>query len=286
MINIFVYGTLRQGERNSHLLKNAARVAEQCWTNGALYDTGYGYPALKQAYNSRVYGELYAITESELTTIDQLEGYSVNGENNLYERIEQIVYTDQGEVNAIMYIANQDDLLATKIPNGDWKVHKLEANKMNSVHYFAYGSCMDDHRFKKARVEHYFQKLCGVGVLLNYMLRFTRKARDGGRADIVEEGGRVEGKVYEIPVNALEDYLYGREGAPDTYRPTFITIDLIGERVQALTFVVVNKEPETAPPAKYEQEILRGATGFLSDEYISKIANHMATLKEQKSGGM
>lgn len=284
MINVFVYGTLRQGEPNAHLLKRATCIAEQCWTDGFLYDTGYGYPAMQPTPSSRIYGELYSVTEEALGRLDQLEGYREGRKNNLYERIVQTVYTDKGSFHSYMYIASKENLLKKKIPNGDWKEHNLLLKPYDSVLYFAYGSCMDQERFIEEGVAHYFQKMIGVGILPNYTLRFTRRSSmDGmGRADIVEEGGRVEGKVNQIPVKVLKDYLYYREGAPKAYRPTFVTVELNGEKVQALTFVVVNKKAETAPPDRYEEEILRGANGFLSAAYISTIKSHMNSLKISK----
>jgi gamma-glutamylcyclotransferase (GGCT)/AIG2-like uncharacterized protein YtfP len=104
MIKVFVYGTLRKGEANDRLLESAACIAEQCWTTGVLYDTGFGYPAVKQAPSSRIFGELYAVTESELERLDQLEGYTVGGKNNLYERIQQTVNTDKGQFVAYLYL--------------------------------------------------------------------------------------------------------------------------------------------------------------------------------------
>jgi gamma-glutamylcyclotransferase (GGCT)/AIG2-like uncharacterized protein YtfP len=288
MINVFVYGTLRRGERNAHLLKYATCIAEQCWTTGLLFDSGYGYPAMKQTTSSRVYGELYAISEDDLKRLDQLEGYTSGGTNNLYERIEQTVFTDKGSSVAYVYVASKADLLKRRIPYGDWKESCLIEKQNDSVHYFAYGSCMDQKRFIEDKVSHYFQNMLGVGLLMNYTLRFTRKStKDGmGRADIVEEGGRVEGKVYKIPVKALDDYLYFREGAPQAYRPTFVTIELNGKKVQALTFVVTNKKEEIAPPEEYQEEILRGAKGYLSADYISKITCHMNAIKNNEIGGM
>jgi gamma-glutamylcyclotransferase (GGCT)/AIG2-like uncharacterized protein YtfP len=281
MKNMFVYGTLRKGEGNAHYLKGATRLAEQCWTNGELNDTGYGYPAVKQSRSSRVYGELYEVTDLELKQIDQLEGFRDGGTNNLYERVEQMVYTDKGPVTAYVDIASQANLLNNRIPDGDWKEYRLLNKQRSTVLYFAYGSCMDDKRFIEQGVDHYFQNMVGVGVLDNYSLRFTRKSTvDGmGRADIVEEGGQVEGKAYEIPVEALKNYLYQREGAPFAYRATFVTIKLNGKDTQAITFTVKNKNEETAPPADYEEEILRGAKGYLSEDYILKLKAHMDGLK-------
>ncbi len=276
-MKVFVYGTLRKGEANAKLLKNASCIAEQCWTNGVLYNTGYGYPTMKESKTSKVYGELYSVSEDDLKRLDQLEGYKEGSTNNLYERVEQTVFTDKGSCIAYMYVASKLNLLKTQIPNGDWKGYTLLSRKSDSVLYFAYGSCMDQQRFIDDGVPHYFENIIGTGVLMNYTLKFSRKSSiDGmGRADIVEEGGRVEGKVYEIPMKALQEYLYRREGAPKAYRPTFVTIQLNGKEVQAITFVVTNKMTETAPPRWYEEEILRGAKGHLSTDYIDKIQSHM-----------
>ncbi|WP_316571419.1 gamma-glutamylcyclotransferase [Neobacillus sp. YIM B06451] len=281
MVKVFVYGTLRKGESNHHLLKNAVRIAEQCWTNGALFDTGYGYPALGLDPQAKVFGELYEVTAEELFRLDRLEGYVEGGTNNLYERVEQLVYTDKGAVTAYLYYAGGPDLLVKRIPNGDWKEYRLIARKTGSVLYFAYGSCMDDRRFRKDGVGHYFQEMLGKGVLENYTVRFSRKSSvDGrGRADIVEEGGVVEGKVYNIPIRALREYLYRREGAPFAYRPTFVTVGLNGKEVEALTFVVTDKQEEMAPPEWYKEEIIRGAVGFVSEAYFTKIKLHMETLE-------
>ncbi len=72
MHKVFVYGTLRKGERNDYLLKNATCIKEHCWTFGELYDTGYCYPAIKLSNEARVYGELYEVSDSELIELDQL----------------------------------------------------------------------------------------------------------------------------------------------------------------------------------------------------------------------
>src|SRR5690606_14486755 len=101
MIKVFVYGTLRDGESNAYLLQNSIRLAEQSWTQGRLYDTGFGYPALEQSDSTVVFGELYSVTEEELQQLDYLEDYSPNRENNnLYERVEQKVFTDNGLTTA------------------------------------------------------------------------------------------------------------------------------------------------------------------------------------------
>lgn len=273
---VFVYGTLRKHQSNHHLLSGAPCIASQCWTDGKLIDSENGYPYLVPSASSRVYGELYLVDQLQLRALDTLEGYNGINQNNYYDRSKQDIYTDSESYEAFVYLLPNEKLNPNlkEIKNGDWSVNQL--NQKQSLFYFAYGSCMDDERFKLAGVNHYFQKVIGRGILDNYQLRFTRRAHDGGRADIVEGPGMVEGKVYEIPQEALS-YLFRREGVnAGCYRPAVIDIDVNGRPLtNILTFVVVDKDPETAPPEHYIEEILRGGNGFLSAEYMEKLRKQL-----------
>jgi gamma-glutamylcyclotransferase (GGCT)/AIG2-like uncharacterized protein YtfP len=281
---VFVYGTLRRHERNHYLLKDAELVAEQAWTEGRLFDTGFGYPAVQESLHHVVYGELYLVSEEQLRRLDELEGYSVDSSENLYNRGKQFILHDKGNTQAYIYTITEQNqhLLKTPIKSGDWKEYHL-LNR-DSILYFAYGSCMDNARFKLAKVDHYFQKVRGAGVLRGYTLRFSVNMPDGGRADIVEEDGRVEGKVYEIPKDCVS-YLYQREGVNSRlYRPAFVDLVTINGTLykDVLTFIVVNKEAETAPPNHYSEEIIRGGTGFLSESYLERIKDHINILCKRK----
>ncbi|RAL22501.1 gamma-glutamylcyclotransferase family protein [Thermoflavimicrobium daqui] len=272
---IFVYGTLRTGEANHHFLQSAEKVAEQCWTEGALYITGTN-PVMIVGSDSRVYGELYRITNDQLAELDRLELEINSDEKKQVKRITQIVHYDQGTKHAWMYVfePTQIEGLAS-IPRGDWKCYQYL--KLPELYYFAYGSCMDDERFHIHGCPHLFQDVVGRGEITGYSFRYTYRAQDGGRADIVEIGGTVEGKVYRVNQEAL-DYLYIREGAQRTagiYRPAFVTGKINGEVTQhLLTFIVREKEEETAPPMHYLREIIRGAKGFVSDEYLNQLVKY------------
>lgn len=124
-MKVFVYGTLRKGEVNAHLLKNATCLEESCWTYGLMYDSGEGYPALIPSRTYRAVGELYEVTEDELKLLDELEDYEEGGTNNLYDRVEQEIFTDEGSIIAYVYISNDDRLLVKEIPSGDWKEYRL-----------------------------------------------------------------------------------------------------------------------------------------------------------------
>lgn len=272
---LFVYGTLRMHERNHHLLNGSRCLAKQSWTFGKLYDTGYGFPAIVQDPNECVYGELYEVSDDVMGHIDVLEGYRGENQNNHYDRIQHTVYTDQSQHQAYVYVySSQQTNSFREISLGDWKIYQL-MNQGSPIRYFAYGSCMDVQRIQRDRMLDHFQAYSKRGVVSNYKLAFTRRSVDGGRADIVESSGhKVEGIVYKIDDEAL-DYLYKREGVNlKIYRPTVIDVEMNGKLCKdVLTFVVIDKETEVAPPAWYLKEIIRGGTGTLSEQYLSEIKN-------------
>lgn len=274
---VFVYGTLRKHESNHHLLKDTTPVALQAWTKGSLFDTGAGYPALKESNKDIVYGELYLVSDEQLRSLDQLEDYFGSGKNNLYDRIKQWIFHDTGKIEAYVYVISpkNENSLKAPIKSGDWRIYHF-SQIQKPILYYAYGSCMDNERFKLANVDHFFQIVKGRGTLKGYTLRFTRELSDGGRADIVEEGGLVEGKVYEIPNDCLP-YLYRREGVDSKcYRPALVDVQIKGKVFEdVLTFIVVNKDKETAPPDHYIKEIIRGGTGFLSDDYMKGLKQQL-----------
>jgi len=277
---VFVYGTLRQEEGNHHYLAGSTKVAIATRTNGRLVDTGYGYPALFQDTSGRVNGELYQVSDETMRRLDQLEGYYGSGNpRNHYERISVPIETDVGTIPAWVYVyaKNRSVTNFRQVDEGDWKLDRMFQN--SRILYFAYGSCMDMKRIVEDGVEQYFQIVKGRGILNGFNLQFTTKQADGGRADLIESGGFTEGKLYEIPVEAVKGYLYGREGVPSgVYRPIVVSVQLPdGSTCEALTFVVVNKDEETAPPVFYMKEILRGARPIVSAEYYAGLVHRFAT---------
>lgn len=136
---------------------------------------------------------------------------------------------------------------------------------------------MDDERFKLLNKDSFFQNVLGRGVLEGYSLSFTRKSENGGRADIVETGGVVEGKAYLVDREAL-DYLLMREGAVKCiYRPAFVDIR-IGNRLvkDALTFLVIDKaSEEIAPPENYLTEIRRGGKTVWTVHYARRFETEL-----------
>ncbi|WP_077621820.1 gamma-glutamylcyclotransferase [Sediminibacillus massiliensis] len=273
---VFVYGTLRQHEPNHHFLKDSNSISKQSWTYGKLFDTGNGYPVLIAGGESSVYGEVYEVTDETLKRLDELEGYEGSGREKQCERVIREVQSDKGMLMANVYFSNLIENTHEEVPSGDWKCHKhLDSDE---ILYFAYGSCMDSERFTIAGVDRYFADIVGCGKAKNFTLAYSRAAEDGGRADMIESEGYVEGKVYQLKKEAL-DYLFVREGvAGKHYRPALIDVEIDGTFFKnVLTFLVIDKVEEVAPPIHYATEILRGAQGFVSNEYFNKLERHLLT---------
>lgn len=281
---VFVYGTLLSHQPNHRYLRRATCLAHQAWTTGKMVDVGT-YPALIPHPFYRVYGELYAIKNYQLERLDILEAYYGKGAENHYERIRQTVFTDKGSQEAWIYVYPK--YREWKYPHfgwGDWRVYR-ELTKPEIL-YFAYGSCMDKKRMEEQGVAHLFTDIVGRGVLPGYSLHYTHCSGDGGRADLLEIGGYAEGKVYRIGQEALL-YLYDREGAREgggTYRPAFVDVRCNGKIRTMLTFLVTEKDEETAPPAHYFEEIYRGALGILRKKYIEKLVRQYRELIKIKIG--
>lgn len=122
---VFVYGTLRKGEKYSYYLNEAECLDENCTIEGQLYDTEWGYPALVcESSNIPVKGELYRVTSEQLKELDKLEDYEENGTNNLYERITVKVTTENGEQEAIVYVMTSIKDHFKRIDVNDWIVRE------------------------------------------------------------------------------------------------------------------------------------------------------------------
>ncbi|WP_042223649.1 gamma-glutamylcyclotransferase [Oceanobacillus manasiensis] len=263
---LFIYGDLRT-DKTETLKKHATSIDEQVWVTGKLYDCN-GSPYLVDDKDASTYGELVEISEENLEKLDE--------ELNSERSNTSVSSSTDEQYNAFIYREepNNEDKLE-EVPFGDWKVYRYLKNE--TLYYFAYGSCMDDNRFKMANVDQYFTSIAGKGVLENYGFRFTRSSEDGGKADIIVSPlEKVEGVVYKVPLEAI-DYLYKREGVySKRYRPTIIKLTLNqGEEVDGITFVSVDKHTETKPTERYANEILRGASDILSPSYVARIRSHI-----------
>ncbi|EJQ51755.1 branched-chain alpha-keto acid dehydrogenase [Bacillus wiedmannii] len=126
MHHVFVYGTLRKEQTNAHFMQGAICIADGAWTYGKLFDTNEGYPAMIYSNEEKVYGEVYEVNDEILRKLDELEEYTGNAENDLYDRIKQTVYAADREIEAYVYIAQDKKMILKVIDSGDWVEYQKE----------------------------------------------------------------------------------------------------------------------------------------------------------------
>ena len=125
---VFFYGTLMTPFNRTGRL----RIDQHILYKGrgsigaALFDLGI-YPAAVPASDSRVWGELYEMTQPQtvLRALDQLEGYRPGEpETSLYTRMLTPVMTEAGDtVQAWAYFYNAPLGRAERIASGDYLEH-------------------------------------------------------------------------------------------------------------------------------------------------------------------
>lgn len=97
---VFVYGTLKRGYRNHHLLEGSKFQCEAVVKGFELYDLG-PYPAVIESgdLEDLVKGEIFEIDGSALARLDELEE-----EGTLYKRIKTKAFTGSYETEVFVYV--------------------------------------------------------------------------------------------------------------------------------------------------------------------------------------
>ncbi|NDJ59142.1 gamma-glutamylcyclotransferase [Enterobacteriaceae bacterium 4M9] len=108
-MRIFVYGSLRRKQGNSHWMTNALLLGEHCEQGYQLYNLGH-YPGAVPGDGS-VNGEVYRIDASTLAELDALR--TKGGE---YQR--RLIQTPYGSAWMYVYQRPVDGLVP--IDSGDW----------------------------------------------------------------------------------------------------------------------------------------------------------------------
>lgn len=150
---------------------------------------------------------------------------------------------------------------------GIWKMH---------VHYFAYGSCMDETDFRRTVPEFH---ICGRALLPDYRLVFSKfgSGRQGGVADIIPaKGDQVQGVLYLFDEIFLPE-LDLREGvAEGMYERIEIDVLIRGCRQRAYTYQIIDKEAkEVKPSAAYARLIWNGMSRFATPDYQQRFQTRL-----------
>ena len=100
---VFVYGTLKKGYYNHHVLGADAEFVDYANTYGAELHSAGAFPAMMRG-DRKVFGEVWAISDEALDRVDYLEGVEVG----MYAR-EQIALQmhNSTDRNAWTYIADE-----------------------------------------------------------------------------------------------------------------------------------------------------------------------------------
>ena len=98
--NLFVYGTLKSGERNAHLLSGCGLIGPG-QVGGILYDIDGEHPALVVYGSTQVSGEVWKCPADFLGHLDEFEGLS----RGLFRRIGVSVETRNGPLACWTYVA-------------------------------------------------------------------------------------------------------------------------------------------------------------------------------------
>jgi gamma-glutamylcyclotransferase (GGCT)/AIG2-like uncharacterized protein YtfP len=125
---VFFYGTLMSGFKRPGRVRldEALTPVGRGSIPAALFDLGI-YPAAIPANDTRVWGEVHRMLDSDsvLTTLDEIEGYSVaEPDTSLYMRSEIPVTLADGHVaSAWVYFYNAPLGRAQRIASGDYLEH-------------------------------------------------------------------------------------------------------------------------------------------------------------------
>lgn len=108
-MRIFVYGSLRRKQGNSHWMTNAQWLGDHSVENYQLYSLGH-YPGVVPGDGS-VFGEVYRI---DATTLAELDALRTKGG----EYIRQLIQTPYG--SAWMYVYQRPVEGLRQITTGNW----------------------------------------------------------------------------------------------------------------------------------------------------------------------
>ena len=120
MDRLFVYGTLRPGQRAWHLLAPHARADAPAWCAGTMVAFDAGYPGVVLPGTTRIVGELVELVDpaAAFAVLDAYEGEE-------FTRVRATVDRAEGRCEAWIYVLSDAALVqhGTPVEGGDWARH-------------------------------------------------------------------------------------------------------------------------------------------------------------------
>jgi gamma-glutamylcyclotransferase (GGCT)/AIG2-like uncharacterized protein YtfP len=119
--HVFVYGTLRRGERNDIARYRPLPIfVGEASVDGRLYDLG-AYPGVVLGAGRRVVGEVYRITAEVEAALDILEEVKADGSGEYRKRDVPVVLGKQ-TLRCLVYEIHPERLVGRYlIASGDWR---------------------------------------------------------------------------------------------------------------------------------------------------------------------
>lgn len=111
---VFVYGSLKKGFHNHHLLEKSRFLCENSLAGYLMISLG-AFPGIipNPGQFTPVYGEVYEVDEKTLKALDRLEGHP-----HMYERT--LVKLNYGEEAWVYVYKHADTKFSKTVPTGCW----------------------------------------------------------------------------------------------------------------------------------------------------------------------
>lgn len=278
---VFVYGTLRKGERANSLLQNSVYCGKYYLKDCAMYDLG-SYPGIKNDKGEYVIGEVYLIDDETLKRLDSYEG-----EGSLYERKAVVAYNGKARMNCYAYFYCHD-IDPRKRMLQPW------CSESNTVWYAAYGSNLSAERFSCyirggicIQNGKYYEGCSDTSMWTASELRsFDGRLYFGNRSGswggkgvaFYDENGRasVQMRLYKITRDQLLD-IRNQEGASDAWYGRVVCLGIDADGTEIYTLTSKHLRPENAPSDEYKHLLETalmtecGYTTFRVKQYFSSM---------------
>jgi gamma-glutamylcyclotransferase (GGCT)/AIG2-like uncharacterized protein YtfP len=122
-VKFFVYGTLKKGGRLSGGVAKYLKNVEKGIIRGKLYNVG-AFPAVILGGETSVKGEIHEFESPEAVhkLLDRIEGCYGNDPNNLYNKEQVEVLTQEGTETCYVYEFNRPVEKLPVIESGEWEI--------------------------------------------------------------------------------------------------------------------------------------------------------------------
>lgn len=124
-LKVFVYGTLKKGGLFASRFDKFRLTNKPGKVKGTMFSVFGNYPGLVLNGETEIKGEVHEYSNAEDVEIalDRIEGFLYSGfTDNLYEKRNVVVETDDGSEECILYEYAQDVSKLTQIQDGEWKL--------------------------------------------------------------------------------------------------------------------------------------------------------------------